>query len=51
MGGGCLLLYLNNIAEKIWYWSIKPIDLLGFVPVIAGAYFFWDFFLDPNARD
>jgi hypothetical protein len=51
VGGGCLLLYLNNVGEKIWFGDIKPIDLIGFVPVIAGAYFFWDFFFNPKAHD
>jgi hypothetical protein len=50
-GGGCLLLYLNDIGEKIWYWNIRPIDLVGLVPIIGGGYFFWDFFLNPKARD
>jgi hypothetical protein len=50
-GGGCLLLYLNRTVEKIWYLDVHLIDFAGLVPMGAGAYFFWDFFLNPKARD
>ncbi len=49
VGGGCILLYLGNIVEKLRYWDVRLIDLVGCVPVIAGVYFFWDFFIRKSA--